>query len=133
MALAAVIHHFIFSRRDFKSGALPTESRLPPAVAFLSAMPHDVVAEGKRVGGEVAQSLKEGLVMVGKNVDAAVAKMGRRGSSGGQKGAQEAAVVEWHATPLRAASVAAGAAQDPAAAAPPSGDDDDDGAGGGSV
>jgi hypothetical protein len=112
MALAAVIHHFVFSRRDFKSGALPTDARMAPAAAFLSAMPHDVVAEGQRVGGEVAHHLAAAGQRVGGEVAhqlaavAAAAKLG--GRAGGASHAKEgAAVVEWHATPLRAAAAAA--------------------------
>lgn len=108
MALAAIIHHFIFSRRDFKKesgGELPAGARLHPAAAFLSALPHDVVEEGHRVGVEVAVKLKTLGAKVGKDVDAAVAKLGGKRGSPSLPQPQEGGL-EWRTTPLKMAAAA---------------------------
>ncbi len=107
MALAAVIHHFIFSRRDFKSGALPGGARINLGAAFLASMPHDVMAEGARVGSEVTDQLRG----VASKVAAAAKSVAVGGRGGGEKHregeGEGGGAVEWHATPIRGRDPAA--------------------------
>ncbi len=87
MALAAACHHFVFSRREFKSGALPAipgGGRLPVAAAFLSVLPADVVREAGAAGTEVAENIRKTVAAAaGSSAEAAAAPAGGAAAGSG--------------------------------------------------
>ena len=83
MALAAAVHHFVFSRREFKTGLMPKVpggGRLTMQQAFREVLPSDVVREAGAVGVEVAGTLHR---TAGVAVAAAASAVGGGGSGVG--------------------------------------------------
>jgi hypothetical protein len=76
MALAAGCHHFVFSRREFKTGLFPKNpggGRLTALQAAKAVMPADVVREAEAAGAEVAGSLSRTVAVAANSAAAAAA------------------------------------------------------------
>lgn len=71
MLLAALIHHYVFNRHDFKSGLLPAHpggGRLALGAAIISTMPQDVVREAEQVGQEAGSRLGMAIALGSKTL-----------------------------------------------------------------
>ena len=94
MALAAVAHHYIFNRREFKEGgALPGHSggrRIAASAAFIATMPHDVVQEAEAVSRDAAQQVRSSIKKAGESAASKIlAATGGRGGGSPTQAAEE--------------------------------------------